>query len=193
MNNIKPRTKIVSAILASGSLAIAVLFTIVLPAEFSYDPLGTGETLGIFGLSEPSTFTPATGQLNSDQVEYTLEPYGSVEYKYHLQQGSTLLFEWQASNTVTSEFHGEPESGPQGYSDTYGIGKFTQRRGVFTAPTTGIHGWFWENRTSADVTVVLKTSGFYAKAYEFRDGFKNELLLSKDKQSDIGAVDRIEN
>ncbi len=175
--------KIVSAALTSGVIAIAVLFTVVLPAEFSYDPLGTGKALGIFGLSEASTFTLTTGELNSDQVEYTLAPYGSVEYKYHLQQGSPLMFEWQATDRVTSEFHGEPESGPPGYSDSYEIGKFTQRSGIFTAPTTGIHGWFWENRTPADVTVTLRTAGFYVKAYEFRDGFKNELLLSKASKS----------
>lgn len=176
----RPKKKILIATLASASVAIAILVSVVLPAELSYDPLGTGKALGIFGLSEPSTFDLAEGELTTDQVAYTLEPYGSVEYKYHLQQGSPLLFDWQATGLVTSEFHGEPETGPEGYSDTYEIGKFTQRSGTFTAPTTGIHGWFWENRTSQDVTVTLKTSGFYSKAYEFRDGFKNELILNTE-------------
>ena len=178
------KVRIVIATLASATIAVVILFTVILPAELSYDPLGTGKMLGIFGLSKPSTFTTEAGALNTDQVEYTLAPYGSVEYKYQLQQGSALMFEWQATDLVTSEFHGEPETGPEGYSDTYEVGKFTQRSGVFTAPTTGIHGWFWENRTSADVTVVLKTSGFYSKAYEFRDGFKNELRLDDSKKGE---------
>jgi hypothetical protein len=39
--------------------------------------------------------------------------------------------------------------------------------GSFFAPTPGIHGWFWENLTSGDITVTLKSTGFYASAIEF--------------------------
>jgi hypothetical protein len=34
--------------------------------------------------------------------------------------------------------------------------------GELVAAFTGNHGWFWRNRGSADVTVVLKTGGVYS-------------------------------
>jgi hypothetical protein len=36
--------------------------------------------------------------------------------------------------------------------------------GSFTAPTTGIHGWFWENKGNKPVDIHLTTAGFYDSA-----------------------------
>ena len=33
--------------------------------------------------------------------------------------------------------------------------------GTFVAPSTGIHGWFWDNKTDKSVTLKLVSAGFY--------------------------------
>ena len=71
---------------------------------------------------------------------------------------------------LTFDFHGEPEDGPEGFEESYSVGKANVENGTFTAPFNGIHGWFWENRGAEAVTVVLTTSGFYSATLEFRDG-----------------------
>ena len=35
---------------------------------------------------------------------------------------------------------------------------------------TGIHGWYWQNTGSQEVTVTLTSSGYYNMSHEFRDG-----------------------
>ena len=114
---------------------------------------------------------------HSDTVEYILQPFESVEYKYRLDSESTLIYAWDASDSVTFDFHGEPDDGPEGFAESYSIGKGPSENGSFIAPFNGIHGWFWENRGSDAVTVRLKTSGFYSATLEFRDGFVNEHSL----------------
>ncbi len=63
-----------------------------------------------------------------------------------------------SSARLSYEFHGEPNVKPRGaegtdYYESYDIddtGK-DQSNGVFVAPSTGIHGWFWENKSGAPV------------------------------------------
>jgi hypothetical protein len=38
-----------------------------------------------------------------------------------------------------------------------------EQEGDLEAAFTGNHGWFWRNRTDADVTVTLRTNGAYSE------------------------------
>ena len=42
--------------------------------------------------------------------------------------------------------------------------------GSYTAPFTGIHGWYWQNRTDKPVTLKLSATGFFTESQEFRRG-----------------------
>jgi hypothetical protein len=42
--------------------------------------------------------------------------------------------------------------------------------GSFTAPSTGIHGWFWQNKTDKDVKFHLTVAGFFDSAKMFAGG-----------------------
>jgi len=33
------------------------------------------------------------------------------------------------------------------------------------APSTGVHGWYWENISDKDVTVSITAAGFFSAAY----------------------------
>ncbi|NQW03999.1 MAG: hypothetical protein HQ485_08225 [Acidobacteria bacterium] len=171
------------------AVALAVLVTAVLPAEYGIDPLGTGNALGLTALAGTSegdslsvdidpTLAGATpdqvGPLVQDTFTVELRPYEGVEYKYRLEQGSSLVYAWTASSKVAFDFHGEPDGAPPRYSESYGKGDAASAQGVFVAPTPGIHGWFWENPGAGRVTITLTTSGFYTASTEYRDGERHE-------------------
>ena len=53
--------------------------------------------------------------------------------------------------------------------------------GSFTAPTTGIHGWFWENKGKKQVQIHLTTSGFYDSAKMYAGDKPDELEIQDAK------------
>ncbi len=78
-----------------------------------------------------------------------------------------MIFSWLANTPLVLEFHGDPDANPQ---DVRSYDKSTKSNasGSFTAPVTGIHGWFWENPSGERVTIKLTSAGFYTHAVEFR-------------------------
>lgn len=174
LKNKTGRSRILLATLAALVAAILILMAFILPAEFNRDPLGIGEVLGIKGLSEqPLVETVAIEETkyHQDTVSFQLLPFEFVEYKYPLAQGSAVVYSWTATDTVSFDFHGEPENGPEGFAESFSLGQGEREHGTFTAPFNGIHGWFWENRGASTVTVTLTTAGFYTESLKFRDGF----------------------
>jgi hypothetical protein len=178
-------------LVAASGLALAVatvvLLVAVLPAEYGIDPLGTGRALGFSALSQPiapipvpppegETLAPVqTGAVGLYPGEYKIDsrvivlgPYEYVEYKYHLAKGATMLFSWTASGDVTHDFHGDPDGAPASASQSFDKAPRRRADGTFTAPFSGIHGWFWENATGEDVTIKVTTAGFYTAAHQFR-------------------------
>lgn len=174
--------KILLVTLGAAVVAGLILVTLVLPAELNRDPLGVGEALGIMGLSESTakTVNKETAPYREDTVSFQLLPFEFVEYKYQMHQGGSLLYSWSTTDTVSFDFHGEPENGPKGFAESFSIGKSDHENGAFTAPFSGVHGWFWENRGTDSVTVKLTTAGFYTATLEFRDGFVKEKTLTVD-------------
>lgn len=173
----------IAAASALALLAAAlIVVTTVLPAEYGVDPLGTGAALGLVGLAEPERrilVAEDTGYA-TDEVSFVLAPFESLEYKYALERGANLLYSWRASDEVLYDFHGEPASAEPGVSESFDRQRSTSAHGAFTAPFTGIHGWFWENRGAQDVTVRLVAAGFSARAIEFRDGRVHERALGSE-------------
>ena len=94
-----------------------------------------------------------------------------MEYKYRLDKGEALLFSWKTTAPVSYEFHAEPDGAPRGYAQSYekGDGR-SEASGTLTAPFSGIHGWYWENKSDREVTVTLTSAGFYNLSHEFRSG-----------------------
>ena len=104
-----------------------------------------------------------------DSREIKLKPGEGMEIKYNMKKGAGLIYSWQASDKVFFEFHGEPNVKPAGkegtdYYETYEIDNTVgkdQAHGTFIAPNSGIHGWFWENKSAKEVTLKLVSAGFY--------------------------------
>jgi hypothetical protein len=192
-----------AAILKATAIALAaalvILFVAVLPAEYGIDPLHTGRLLGLTGISKAAEPAPAaaratpaaTGIYKSETATYkvdsedlALTPGEGVEIKYHMQKGAAMLYAWKATGPVQFEFHGEPDQKPnKDYFESYELENKVGRDhsyGSFTAPTTGIHGWFWENKTKKEVMIHLTTAGFYDSAKMYSDGPAGEPLTIED-------------
>ncbi|HAD10418.1 MAG TPA: hypothetical protein DCF62_13125 [Porticoccaceae bacterium] len=182
------KARIVLATVVALVVASLMLVLFILPAEYNRDPTGIGEALGIKGLSGagPSVLT-LNGQntsLYQEEVSFELLPFEFVEYKYRLSEGAALVYVWDVEHEVSFEFHGEPDDGPAGYAETFSIGKGVGNKAAFTAPFSGIHGWYWANRGAEPVTVTLKTAGFYTATHAFRDGYVDEVVLEEVVEPD---------
>jgi hypothetical protein len=191
--NPTPPSKLALAKATSIALLIALLLllTAVLPAEYGYDPLKTGKLLGLTGISqaEPKEVkgaapTPAPGQTGVytsqpkiykvDSEDFELRPGEGVEMKYHMQKGSGMVYGWKADGKLTYEFHGEPDQKPnKDYFESYDLDDKLGKEssfGSFTAPSTGIHGWFFKNKGTKEVKFHLTVAGFFDSAKMFAGG-----------------------
>ena len=163
----KVLTASISAFLAAG----LILVTIVLPAEYGWDPLGSGEALGLLGLAADAT-SPLVNQSSpwqEDEITFELAPFESIEYKYRLNEGATILYSWEAPAEVLFNMHSEPEGSAPGYAVSFALSRSAASNGSYLAPFTGIHGWYWQNRTQQTLSIHLKTAGYYSYALEMRD------------------------
>ena len=185
-------------------VALLVLFAAVLPAEYGIDPLRTGKALGLTGISQTQTDdnakgratpTPAPGAAGIytaqpriykvDSEDFQLRPGDGVEFKYHMQKGAVMVYGWKANGKLVYEFHGEPDQKPnKDYFESYElddkVGK-TESYGSFTAPSTGIHGWFWQNKGDKDVEFHLTTAGFYDSAKMIAGGPPDDMPVEDAK------------
>ena len=175
--------RILGASIIAALLAAIVLFVAILPAEFGIDPLGTGRALGLLDLADASDSAYEKRETihKVDRTEFILEPFQSVEYKYQLNENSTMIFSWVATGELIFDMHADPD-GMAGEDDveSFDKGSALSGAGVYHAPFTGIHGWFWENRSFDQVHVQLDSAGFYDSSIVFRDGgsFDRELAPS---------------
>jgi hypothetical protein len=163
------RRSILISVAATFALAVIVTVAFVMPAEYGVDPLRTGRLFGLSGLAEtPSgALTEEPQAMRRDEVAFELQSFESVEYKYDLEEGAAMVFSWSAEAPVYYDMHAEPEDAEPGYAESFAVGTTDHQDGVYVPTFSGIHGWFWENRTYNTVTVRLRTAGFYTGATEF--------------------------
>lgn len=171
--------KILTAALIAAIVAAILLVTTIMPAEYGVDPLGTGRLLGIAGMSEQQQMVGVLNQqtegIHSDTYTIQLLPFEFVEYKYRLEEGATMLFNWRANAEIKFDLHAEKDGvDPQEYSPSFDQRQSSGEKGSYTAPFSGIHGWYWLNDNTQTVEVTLNATGFFSKAIEFNGGFENE-------------------
>ncbi|MBM4183742.1 MAG: hypothetical protein FJ207_05885 [Gemmatimonadetes bacterium] len=172
------KTKLLVSTLAALVVAAVVLVTIVLPAEFDIDPLGTGAALGLVVLSGAPAEIPVradgliahASSYRTDARSFVLGPGRFVEYKYRLEAGRGMVYTWTATNWVRSEMHSEADGAPAGTAEFFEVAERTLfRHGSYVAPFPGIHGWYWLNEGTDTVTVTLHAAGFFSGSTEFQD------------------------
>ncbi|MES0196687.1 transmembrane anchor protein [Mesorhizobium sp. M0011] len=98
-------------------------------------------------------------ELRTDEMSVTLKPGEGAEIKLVMAKGAQAKYSWTANGAVVNfDTHGD--GGGENISYEKGRGA-AEDEGVLEAAFDGNHGWFWRNRTDADVTVTLKTNGAY--------------------------------
>lgn len=170
------RTLAISSIAALGGAA-AILLLFVLPAEYGIDPTGVGTLTGLSkmagppvnpylakglkrtGVFMPSETRPAPVPGARDHWTFTLAPYEGIELKYTIAAGKPIAFFWSATGPLAYDMHAHPFDGGEKLTESYSIAKADHLGGRYVAAFTGIHGWHWQNRGVAPVTLTLDASG----------------------------------
>lgn len=165
-----------------AAAAIAVFF--VLPAEFGIDPTGVGKKLGLTEIAQPvneeferglkrkgvftysdTAPTPEPGVTDKWSIE--LGPFESIEFKYVVEEGKPFTFFWSATGPLDYDMHAHPFDGGTALTESYAIEQADHQGGRYVPPFTGIHGWYWQNRTLNRVKLTLDASGAMTGAKVF--------------------------
>lgn len=173
----KPLSK--KALLIGGAVAIVaaagITVCFVLPAQFGIDPTGVGAATGLIAIADAAN-TPElqrgakrTGVLTlgetaaepgaKDHWEIELGPYEATEFKYTIAQGKPMVFAWKASGPLRYDMHAHPFQGGTALTESYSVGTAPELKGRYVAAFSGIHGWYWQNRSMEPVKLVLDASG----------------------------------
>jgi hypothetical protein len=182
-----------STIIAALS-AVAILVTVVLPAEYGIDPTGVGRVLGLAEMGEikqelaeeaeqdqmlhggdqssgllDGIFGLFVGPAHAqeawtDTVTFTLVPDASAEIKLVMAESDVAEYAWVAEG---GRINFDLHAHGDGQSIDYDRGRgATAGEGSIEANFPGEHGWFWRNRDDAAVTVTLQLRGAYAEVIE---------------------------
>lgn len=164
-------------------VAVALLATTILPAEYGVDPIGTGRLLGLTRMGEvkqaehaaetatvPATTAPASPAARTSvpataqtaEVKITLQPDEGREVKADMRAGDRIAYAWSTGGPeVRFELHGEEHDAPADKYTSYEKGSSAGEKGDFQAPFDGMHGWYWRNRTTAPVTITVTATGTF--------------------------------
>ena len=150
---------------AGGDDAARILAPVLEPS-----PTGDAPSVRNTFISEPNRY-------KTDSHVITLNPHEGMEIKYNMKKGAGLVYSWIADAPLSFEFHGEPDKKPEGrggtdYYESYELDDkkgADHSHGTFLAPSTGIHGWFWENKSDNEVKLTLVSSGYYDFIIENRN------------------------
>ena len=123
--------------------------------EWNELPLGDG------------VFREYTADYRTDVIDIPLEPLEELEYKLGLNEGDSIVYQWDAVDLADpeklyAEFHGHtPPVNNVGDLMFYRKATGATERGTLVAPFTGIHGWYLRNDGEEPIVVRLKVAGFY--------------------------------
>lgn len=164
-------------------VAVLLLLTVVLPAEYQIDPLSTGKWLGINGMSAQNNgldttpieikddlsvfrLSQSTSIFQTETKHIVIEGYEGIELKATMQRGDGFAFEWQTDGApIYIDMHGEYATNNDQFESYFKNEALTQHQGTFVSPFTGTHGWYWQNMQGDAVTITVTLAGFYSELH----------------------------
>lgn len=180
--------KLIRSTLIAAAAAMALLVTVILPAEYGVDPTRIGGVLGLTEMgeikqqlaqeadaeehpalqmetiaqSEPAMIETPAENLWRDETSVSLEPGAAAEVKLVMGKGEVAVYEWTVDKGhLNSDLHTDDVDGK---AHSYKQGRAeTINAGEFAAISKGSHGWFWRNRSQETVTVTLRVKGEYSE------------------------------
>jgi len=155
-------------------VAVVLSVTVVLPAEYNKDITGIGSLLGLTGMSgsaEPDTqissdadFILATtkGEFVNKTLTVEIPEYEGIEVKALMDEGNGMSFSWHTEGgALYMDMHGEKLDATDEFESYKKVKSISQDSGIFKAPFTGTHGWYWQNMSEDPITVTVTVAGFY--------------------------------
>lgn len=131
---------------------------------------------GVLTLAEQA---PAAEAGRRDKWEFELGAYESIEFKYTIPQGERVAFNWQSSQPLHYDMHAHPFEGGTDLTESYSIGDAASMQGRYEAPFTGIHGWYWQNRSLEPVKLTLDASGGFTTSTIFDANGEHERPIAQ--------------
>jgi len=204
MQNYQPNTnelpsvgQLVKSTFKALIVAIVILVTVILPAEYGIDPTRVGSVLGLTRMGEikqqlaeeaseeevvtqidpvevqsieKTTPEPTSAPTagNSDQMVVTIPSDKSIELKAVMKKGAMVEFSWKTEGgALNYDSHGEAT----GSNDLAQYDKgtnVTEKQGNIIAEFDGTHGWYWRNRSGNDVKLTLDVKGDFSSLKEVK-------------------------
>lgn len=182
--------KLIQSTLIAAAVAVVLLVTVVMPAEYGIDPTGIGKAIGLKRMGEikaslakeaeadklvQTSSAPASvaapdiaevveealTPVREDQMQVTLAPDEGTEIKVSMSKGDAVSYKWATTGGKANyDVHGDSRALKINYH-SYEKGSEVEKAGTVVAAFDGSHGWFWRNRTSETMTITLQTSGTY--------------------------------
>ncbi len=158
--------------------AVIIFVIIILPAEFWIDPTGFWKLTGLNKLAPNYSESTKEIEWNEDvtneeivnepsydfqnfEKEYSFWPWEDREIKFKMYKGSELNFEWNSSELMYFDQHGEPTT-REGKEflpyKTEKTGKQDNDTWKIVAEFTWTHGWYWRNLSNNDAVIKVKLS-----------------------------------
>lgn len=181
--------KLIRSTIFAAAVALALLVTVVMPAEYALDPTGAGQFLGLIEMGEikqqlaeeaaadetaqmaaeprpapeakPEPEPEPVERQRQDEVRVVLAPGEGTEFKLTMEEGSVARFSWVAEGgPINYDTHGNGSGKSISYEKGRGV---PEDEGELQAAFTGDHGWFFRNRNDSSITLTLRTSGNYGE------------------------------
>ncbi|MBT6339708.1 MAG: transmembrane anchor protein [Desulfobacula sp.] len=98
-----------------------------------------------------------------ETISVTLKPDQGTEVKTKMRKDEVLKYKWSTDGgRANFDVHADSKKLKIKYHN-YEKGSKKIKEGSITAAFDGSHGWFWRNRTSKTLTIVLEVSGEFEK------------------------------
>ena len=125
----------------------------------------------------------------TDRFEFQLLPYEAIELKYDLAEGAPMIFSWRASAPVHLDMHSHPFEGGEELTESFVIDDaIPAQTAVYVPPFSGIHGWYWQNRTLDPVTLTLNATGQFTGSRIFDAAGEHPRPLADEADSASGSA-----
>lgn len=177
--------KLIKSTIIAAIVAVVLLVTVVMPAEYGIDPTGIGKAIGLKRMGEikvslakeaaadqkmdeSATFAevveatvPDTVLTQNETMQVTLAPNEGTEIKVLMAKGAAVNYSWSTDGeNANFDAHGDSSKLNINYH-SYEKGSESEKQGTLIAAFDGSHGWFWRNRTSRKMTVTLEVTGAF--------------------------------
>ncbi len=182
--------QLIKSTIIAAVVAMVLLVTVVMPAEYGIDPTGVGSTIGLKRMGEIKSSLAEDAKIDATKEEQsvlivegkveeivfqtetvmpsmqhkmsvTLAPDEGAEIKVSMKKGSAVYYEWWTDGGKANfDVHGDSKELKINYHN-YSRGSAVRSNGDLVADFDGYHGWFWRNRTKTPLTVTIKTNGEY--------------------------------